>query len=209
MRISNEDSSVSFKLCLNSWECCHDVSPSPPLSPATTMNSEEPDRLWNDCNFPSEGSNTGEGFFLRGIMSHNYILRILSQYLLHNHTSRELCSNLACLQVPADFSRVEGLATRHDRDRLYLHSRWSKVKLPGDSSHRGAFSSSYVHLKKEIQSGHHTCSLFQDLCNDYGMNSFGLWKKGAFFLHRHPPMSRCGSHWLIKSNNDYVFYPEP
>lgn len=77
-------------------------------------------------------------------MSHN---PILSEYLLH--TSRELCSSLACLQVPADFPRVEGLAFGHDGDRLYRHSRWSQVKFPADSSHRGAFCSRDVHLQRE------------------------------------------------------------
>lgn len=43
-------------------------------------------------------------------MLHNHI----QEYLLHTRTSRELCSYLACLQVPTDFPRVEGLATGHD-----------------------------------------------------------------------------------------------
>lgn len=55
--ISNEDSSVSLRLCLKSWACCHDVLPSPPLSCAVTVNSEELFRHWKDCVLPSESLN--------------------------------------------------------------------------------------------------------------------------------------------------------
>lgn len=57
MMISNEDSSVSLRLCLKSWACCHDVLPSPPLSCAVTVNSEELFRHWKDCVRPSESLN--------------------------------------------------------------------------------------------------------------------------------------------------------
>lgn len=160
MRISNEDSSVSFKLCLNSWECCQNASPSPPLSSATTMKSEEPDRLENECIFPSNGSNTGEE-----IIGRDHVIQSHLEYFiieLHNYTSREFCSNLAWLQVPADFPRVEGLASGHDWYRLYLHSNWGNIKLPADSSHRRAFCSSYVHLQKEIPSGKDTYSCMRE-----------------------------------------------
>lgn len=73
-----------------------------------------------------------------------------SEYLLRNHTSGELRGALACLQVPADFPGVEGLAAGRDRDRLYLQSSRGKVKLPANFSHRGAFCSSDVHLREDI-----------------------------------------------------------
>lgn len=97
MRISNEDSSVSFKLCLKSWECCHDDSSSPPLSSATTMNSEEPSRVWNDCILPSEGSNTG-GEVSR---SCHTILFVFYQSICYipPENSVELCPACKCQQT--------------------------------------------------------------------------------------------------------------
>lgn len=62
-RISNEDSSGSFKLRRNSWECCHDDSPSPPASSASTTNSEDPERPGSKCISPSGCSKTWQNIY--------------------------------------------------------------------------------------------------------------------------------------------------
>lgn len=81
-------------------------------------------------------------------VSWDHIYSVWVSALWCNHTSRELCCNWACLQVPADFPWVKGLATRHNGDRLYLQTRSSKVKLPADPALRGALCSSNIHLRK-------------------------------------------------------------
>lgn len=143
MMTSNEGSSCSSKLCLKSWECCHDRSPSPPLSSATTKSSEELDQLGNDWSVPSEGSNAPKDMVRRGQGTFTaLIMKLLTC------TSRKLCRRLAWLQEPADFPRLEGLAVGHNGNRLYLQSCWSKVKLPSDPSNNRAFCSGYICLKQ-------------------------------------------------------------
>lgn len=55
---------------------------------------------------------------------------------LCDDTSSELGHNLVCSGVPADASRMEGLAPGHDGDTLDLQSSWSKVQLPADRPQR-------------------------------------------------------------------------
>lgn len=169
---SNVDSSVSFKLCLNSWECCHAVSPVPPLTSAATMNSEEPHRLEKDCALPSKSSKVGEE--VRWF--HGNTKQDVEYFRVNADTSGELCSKRARAQMPAGFPRVVGLATGHDRDRLYLHSCWSKVKLPADSSCRRAFCPSQVRLKK----CNHIHSVEIQIFLPHSLNVFAL-----FCIKRH------------------------